>query len=159
FPQFLRDDNPLTVSFVYVDDAQLTADAFRAYLRNYKNLLERLGQADLLFLTTVPTRFTPAQSVLARFRARVWESRAAPIDLNRLLAHFPHRLLYETRATGTLNTAQINVLAEDLHTLCGARVEHLYAIWKQDGAEALRAEWATQQPPAPPQINLTASVL
>jgi hypothetical protein len=159
FPQFLRDDNPLAVSFVYVDDAQLTTDAFRAYLCNYKSLFERLGKLDLLLLTTVPARFTLAQSVLERFRLRVWESRAPAVDLNRLLAHFPHRLLYETRATRTLNTAEIHALAEDMHTLCGPQIDHLYAIWKQDGAEALRAEWAAQQPPAPPQINLIASVL
>jgi hypothetical protein len=95
FPQFVRDDNPLAVSFVYVDDAQLTADAFRAYLRNYKSLFERLGELDLLLLTTVATRFTIAQDVLARFRLRVWGSRTPAVDLNRLLAHFPHRLLYE----------------------------------------------------------------
>jgi hypothetical protein len=159
FPQFLRADNPLAVSFVYLEDGQLTADAFRAYLRHYKSLFERLGKLDLLQLTTVPARFTLAQGVLARFRLQVWGSRPPAVDLHRLRAHFPHRLLYETRATSTLNTAEMQALAEDWHTLCGPEIDHLYAIWKQDGAAALRAAWAAQQPPAPPQIHLMASVL
>jgi hypothetical protein len=52
FPQFLHPDNPLAVSFVYIDDAQLTPNAFFAYLRNYRNLFERLGTLDLVFVTT-----------------------------------------------------------------------------------------------------------
>jgi hypothetical protein len=53
--------------------------------------------------------------------------------------HSPHRLLYEKRSTAALNTAQMNALQEDLHTLGSPQIENLYAIWKQDGVEGLRA--------------------
>jgi hypothetical protein len=159
FPQFLHPDNPSAVSFVYIDDAQLTPKAFRAYLRNYRNLFERLATLDLVFVTTAPERLAIAQKTLARFRARAWESAAPAVDLNRLLNHFPHRLLYEKRSTAALNTAQMNALQEDLHTLCSPQIENLYAIWKQEGVEGLRAGLAAQETPAPPQIHLTTSVL
>jgi hypothetical protein len=159
FPQFLHTDTPPAISFVYVDDAQLTPSAFRSYLRNYRSLFERLRNLDLVFVTTAAERLAIAQKTLARFRARTWENTAPSLDLNRLLTHFPHRLLYETRSTRTLNTAEIHALQEDLHTLCSPQIENLYAIWKQDGVEGLRAELAAQETPAPPQINLIASVL
>jgi hypothetical protein len=98
--------------------------------------------------------------VLARFLARLCESATPTIDLNRLLAHFPHRLLFEKRATGILNAAQINALAEGIRSLCGPHIDHLYNVWKQFGIDGLRAEWATRQEASnPPQINFTASVL
>jgi hypothetical protein len=159
FPQFLHPDNPFAISFIYIDDAQLTPNAFRAYLRNYRNLFERLGTLDLAFVTTAAERLAIAQNTLAHFCARAWESAAPAVDLNRLLAHFPHRLLYEKRSTAALNTAQMNTLQEDLHMLCSPQIENLYAIWKQDGVEGLRAELAAQETPAPPQIHLTTSVL
>ena len=58
-----------------------------------------------------------------------------------------------------LNTAQMNALQEDLHTLCSPQIEHLYAVWKQDGDEGFRAEYALQAAPTPPRIDLTSSVL
>jgi hypothetical protein len=36
FPQFIDDHDPATLSFVYIDDPQLSADAFRSYLKNYR---------------------------------------------------------------------------------------------------------------------------
>jgi hypothetical protein len=160
FPQFFDSGNPPAVSFVYVDDAQLSADALRSYLRNYRKLFGALGALDLVFLTTSPDRFVIAQKVLARFLERVCENATPTIDLNRLLAHFPHRLLLEKRATGILNTAQINALAQDIHTLCGPHIDHLYEVWKQSGADGLRAECAAQQEASnPPEINLTSCIL
>jgi hypothetical protein len=113
----------------------------------------------LAFVTTAAERSAIAQKTLARFRARTWKNTAPSLDLNRLLAHFPHRTLYEKRATAALNTAEIHAHQDDLHTLCSPQIENLYAIWKQDGVEGLRAELAAQETPAPPQINLTTSVL
>jgi hypothetical protein len=160
FPQFVNGENPPAVSFVYVDDAQLSTDAFRSYLRNYRKLFEALGALHLIFLTTSPDRFVIGQKVLARFLARVCESATPAMDLNRLLAHFPHRSLLEKRETRILNTAQINALAEDIHTLCGPHIDHLYNVWKQSGADGLRAECAAQQEASnPPQINFTSCVL
>jgi len=160
FPQFLDGGNPASVSFVYVDDTQLSADAFRSYLRNYRSAFEALGALDLVFVTTSPDRFVIAQKALARFGARLRESSQPAIDLNRLLSHFPHRLLYEKRATKDLNTAQMNALQEDIHTLCSPHIDHFYTVWKQSGAEGLRAECAAQPEASnPPQITLTSFVL
>lgn len=82
------------------------------------------------------------------------------VDVNRLLAHFPHRLLFENRETRVLNTEQMRALAEDIHTLCGPHMDHLFDIWKQSGDEGLRAEHAAQQEASnPPRINFTSCVL
>ena len=160
FPQFVNGGNPPVVSFVYIDDAQLSAEAFRSYLRNHRKVFESLGAVDLVFVTTTPDRFVIAQKAVARFWSRLRESAAPAADLNRLLAHFPHRLLSEKLATRELNMAQINALQQDLHTLHSPYIDHLYAVWKEFGADGLRAEYAAQEKPAnPPQINLTSSTL
>jgi hypothetical protein len=159
FPQFVGGGSSSPISFVYIDDSQLTADAFRSYLHNYQSLFERLGNLALIFVTASSARGVIAEKTLARFRARTWENVVPSIDLNRLFTHFPHRLLNEKRATGRLNTAQMNALQEDLHALCSPQIEHLYAVWKQDGDEGLRAEHALQAAPSPPQIDLSSSVL
>jgi hypothetical protein len=160
FPQFVDVGYASTVSFVYIDDAQLSADAFRSYLRNYRNLFQALGALDLIFLTTSSDRFLIAQKALARFWTGARENALPAIDLNRVLTHFPHRLLLEKRATGNLNIAQMNALAEDIHDLSGPHFDHLYNVWKQSGAEGLRAERAAQEETAsPPQINFTSCVI
>jgi hypothetical protein len=160
FPQFLADGQSTVVSFAYVDDAQLSADPFRSYLRNYRNLFKSLGAANLVFVTTSQHRFWVGQQALSRFWTRSQESATPDLDLNRLLAHFPHRLLFENRNTQSLDTAQINALAEDLHELRGLDIDHLFAIWKQSGAEGLRAVHETHlEASKPPQVNLTPCIL
>jgi hypothetical protein len=159
FAQFLPSDASQAMSFVYVDDTQLSLDAFSAYLRNYRRLFEQLRAIDLVFLTTAGSRFSVAQKALERFRTRSWETNPPRFDLNRLLAHFPHRLLFERRSTGSLNTAQMKALAEDIHAVCGAKIDALYEVWKQGDVDALKTEWGRLQQPAPPQINLVSSIL
>jgi hypothetical protein len=160
FPQFVDDASPPAISFVYVDDAQLSADTFRCYLGNCRNLFEALGTVNLIFVTTAPDRFVIGQKALARFWTRARESAAPTFDLNRLLTHFPHRLLVEKRETGILNGAQMRALAEDIHTLCGPHFDHLYDVWKQSGDDGLRAEHMAQSEALnPPQINLSSCVL
>jgi hypothetical protein len=160
FPQFVDRGNPSAVAFIYIDDAQLSGNAFRSYLRNYRKLFWALGAQDLVFVTTSPDRFVIGQKVLARFLASVRESATPAVDMKRLLAHFPHRLLLEKRATGILNTAQMNALGEDIHNLAGPYFDHLYDVWKQSGEGGLREECAAQQEASkPPEINLTSCVL
>ena len=159
FPQFVDGAAPPAVSFVYVDDVHLTADAFRSYLRNYQKLFEAIGAADLVYVTTSPDRFAVAQKALTRFWNRAHDGSRIAVDVNRLLTHFPHRRLYENRETRSLNGAQMRALADDIHTLCGPHIDHLYAIWKQSGDEGVRAEYAAQQASKPPRINLTSCVL
>jgi hypothetical protein len=160
FPQFADSGNPPAVSFVYVDDAQLGADAFRSYLRNYQKLFEALGLVALVFLTTSMDRFEIGQKALARFSARVLDDGRIPIDLNRLLAHFPHRLLYEKRETRALNGAQMRALADDIHALSSPFIDRAYEVWKQSGDDGLRAECVAQREASSlPAISLTACVL
>jgi hypothetical protein len=73
------------------------------------------------------------QKTFARFWNRARDGALFAVDLNRLLVHFPHRLLYENRQTRSLNGAQMRALAEDIHTLCGAHIDHFFEIWKQSG--------------------------
>lgn len=160
FPQFLNGVTQPAVSFAYIDDSQLTADAFRSYSRNYQKLFEALGAADLIFVTTSPERFVVALKTLTRFRNRALDGAPFAVDLNRLLAHFPHRLLYENRETRSLSGAQMRTLADDIHTLCGPHIDHLYDIWKQSGPEGIRAECeAWREASNRPRINLISCVL
>lgn len=160
FPQFVHEAGFCAVSFVYVDDVQLSVDAFRSYLGKYRTLFEALGAVNLVFLTTSPPRFAVAQRISARFWARAQESPLGTVDLSRLLAHFPHRLLYEKRETKSLNGAQMRALAEEIHTLCGPQIDHLYNIWKQSGDQGLRLEYAAHQKASKaPHIHLTPFVL
>jgi len=159
FPQFVDNANPPAPSFAYVDDAQLGANAFRSYLRNYQNLFQVLGAIDLIFLTTSKGRFAIGQEALARFGARTPDEGGPAVELNRLLAHFPHRLLYEKGETRALSGAQMRMLAEDIHALSGPFFDRFYEVWKQSGEEGLRAYAAQQGAPNPPKINLTSCVL
>ncbi len=159
FPQFIRAGDT-HASFVYVDDPQLSADSFRSYLRNYSRLFEVLGSVHLIFLTLFAERFKIGQRVLLDFSRRTWNTAQPPVGLNRLLAHFPHRQLFENGDTRHLNTAQMRALAEDIHDLNGARVQELYALWKERGPDALRAELAGKRTSSSaPEIDFTSSVL
>ena len=62
------------MSFIYIDDVQLSANAFRSYLRNYRKLFWALGALDLVFVTTSSDRFVIGQKVLTRFLASVREA-------------------------------------------------------------------------------------
>lgn len=160
FPQFVNDRDSLNISFVYVDDAQLSMDAFRSYLTKYRHLFEALGTLNLVFVTTSEERFAMGQKAVTRFWNRVREQTAPSVDLNRVLIHFPHRLLYERGQTRVLNGPQMRALNEDIHTLCGPHFDHLYEVWKESGEEGLRAECAAiKNASTPPQINLTSCVL
>jgi len=160
FPQFVDGGNPPAVSFIYIDDAQLSTNAFRSYLRNYRKLFLALGALDLVLVTTSPDRFVVGQKVLRRFLVNVRESATPAVDMKRLLAHFPHRLLLEKRATGILNTAQMNALGEDIHDLAGPYFDHLYEVWKQSGEDGLGEECAAQREASkPPEIDLASCVL
>ena len=57
FPQFFDGCNPPTISFGYVDDAQLSMDAFRSYLARYRHLFQALGAVNLVFVTPAEEPF------------------------------------------------------------------------------------------------------
>ncbi len=144
FPLFLRRDTTPNICFCYVDDGQLSTAAFRSYLRQHQRLFQALGTVNLYFLTQESRRFDAALRVLRRFTNRVADSTGTTIDVTRLLAHFPHRLLWERRQTGTLSKDQMDRLAEDLHTFNQDRHERLFELWRERGDEAVRGELATE---------------
>jgi hypothetical protein len=160
FPLFLRRDATPKICFCYVDDGQLSTAAFRSYLRQYQRLFEALGTVKLYFLTQESRRFDAAQRVLRRFRNRVADPTGMAIDLTRLLDHFPHRLLWERRQTGTLSRAHMDRLAEDLHTFNQDRHERLFELWRERGDEAVRGELATETVRQTAlDVDLTACIL
>ena len=160
FPQFFPERNRQLPSFVYVDDHQLTLDAFRSYLQNYSSLFQSLGIVGLVFATTSPDRFTIAQKTLDRFCSRLRERGEMGVDLERLLVHFPHRLLYEKRATQGLGTGEITALQRDLHELAGSQIDRLYETWKHAAADGLRTEFATRTDLGKvPHIDFKSSIL
>jgi hypothetical protein len=160
FPMFQSTAESSAISFTYVDDGQLTTAAFRSYLGHYHRLFQALGLAGLVFLTRSPDRFESAQKALDRFRGRLAEGAKPSIDIDRLLAHFPHRLLAERRETRQLNKAQMDRLGMDLDTFDAPYFDRLFELWKRDGDDAVRAELALDRDLRQPlNINLTACIL
>lgn len=160
FPLFLTGGGCPTLSFTYVDDGQLTTAAFRSYLVQYHRLFQALCQVGLVFLTRSHHRFDSAQKALERFCDRVTETHKPSIDIDRLLAHFPHRLLAERRETRQLNKAQMDRLGVDLHTFGGPRFARLFELWKKAGGDAVRAELSVENDRQRViRINFTACIL
>lgn len=144
FPMFLSDDQPYSVSFCYIDDSAFSLAAFRSYLAQYRRLFQELDcGVTLYFVTEQQSRFEAARKLLRRFADRLREAETV-VNISRLLAHFPHRLLFERRETKPLNTAQTYRLQQDLHTFSGPRYDQLFALWKQGGDEAVRSEIAAE---------------
>lgn len=144
FPLFLNGREDAVLSFTFVDDDQLTTAAFRSYLVQYHRLFQALGPVNLVFLTRHQGRFETADRALARFRDRLAERTSPSIDIARLLAHFPHRLLAERRQTRTLDKVQLDRLGADLEVFDGPQYARLFELWKQAGDEAVRAELAAE---------------
>ncbi len=121
FPLFLRRGQSPDICFCYIDDGQFSTAAFRSYLRQYHRLFQALGAVTVSFLTQDRQRYEAAARVLRRFSERLADSARPSIDAQRLLAHFPHRVLWERRDTKQLSKAQMDRLAEDLQTFDGPR--------------------------------------
>ncbi len=160
FPQFVDEGDSRIISFVYIDDTQFSIDAFRSYFSKYQPLFQALGTLNLVFVTISEDRFAVGQRAFRRFWNRTRENAERAVDLSRVLAHFPHRLLYEQGQTRVLNGPQMRALNEDIHTLCGPYFDQLYEVWKLAGDDGLRAEYAAEQEASkPPRINFTSYVL
>jgi hypothetical protein len=144
FPAFLNGEHQPVLSFTFIDDDQLTNAAFRSYLVQYHRLFQALGPVSLVFLTRYLGRFENAGKTLERFRDRLAERTSPSIDIPRLLAHFPHRVLAARRETRTLDKAQLDRLGADLEVFDGPQYARLFELWKQAGEDAVRAELATE---------------
>lgn len=144
FPVFLSDGQGPSLSFCFIDDDHLITAAFRSYLAQYHRLFQALGPVNLIFVTRRQTRFENAEKALQRFRDRLTERTSSFIDIPRLLAHFPHRVLADQRQTRTLDTAQLDRLGSDLEVFDGSQYTRLFELWKQAGDEAVRAELAAE---------------
>ncbi|HVR22986.1 MAG TPA: hypothetical protein VMU26_06660 [Candidatus Polarisedimenticolia bacterium] len=160
FPMFLTAGHPPAMSFTYVDDGQLTTAAFRSFLAQYSRLFQALGSVGLSFLTRSRDRFEAAQKALDRFCDRVAGGTRQSIDIDRLLAHFPHRLMAEHRDTRQLNKNQMDRLGLDLDTFEGPEFRRLFELWKNAGDDAVRAEFTVERDLQKPlSINFTACIL
>ena len=145
FPQFLDGEKPGGITFCYIDDGQFSNAAFRSYLRQYHRLFQALGSVTLAFVTQEQNRFEAAVKTLSRFCERLADAASLLVDVNRLLAHFPHRSLWERRETRSLDKLQIDQLAGDLHVFDGPRYTRLYELWLQEGDDGVRAELAAEK--------------
>jgi hypothetical protein len=144
FPLFLSGGDSSGISFCYIDDGQFSMAAFRSYLRQYHRLFQALSPVAVSFVTQNQHRFEAARKAIRRFCDRLADSARPSADTSRLLAHFPHRVLWERRETRQLNKGQMDRLADDLHTFDGPRYTRLFELWQQDGDDAVRAELAAE---------------
>ena len=160
FPLFLSNADSSGITFCYIDDGQFSNAAFRSYLRQYHRLFRVLGPITLSFVTQHEHRFEAADKALRRFCERLSDPARPPVDVNRLLAHFPHRSLWERRETRSLNKVQIDQLAENLRAFDGPRYTRLYELWLQEGDDGVRAELAAEnEMQLSVNVNFTLSIL
>jgi hypothetical protein len=160
FPIFLTAPDTGSIGFAYVDDGQLTTAAFYSYLRQHQPLFRSLTHTNLVFLTTRQERFEAARRVLTRAQERIAGYSEPTVDIDRLLSHFPHRLLAERRETRGLTKVQMDQLGEDLRTFAGPEFTRLCDLWRYGGPDSVRAELAARNRVGfAMRINFTACIL
>jgi len=138
----------------------VSSPPLRSYVTQYHRLFQALGAIDLNFLTRRPDRFEAAQKALDRLCDAIAEGTRPSVDIDRLLAHFPHRLCAERRDTRQLNKEQMDRLGLDLDTFDGPEFRRLFELWKNAGDDAVRTEFAVEHGVQKPlRVNFTACIL
>ena len=143
FPLFVYRGNLNTVSFVYIDDPQLSVEAFCSCIRHYHRLFQALGLVGLVFVTSHQCRFEIARKAVEQFSKRSGEQSHPFIDADRVLAH--SRLLAEHRKTVQLSETQIDQLGLDLKGFDRPMYTHPFKPWQVAGDQSVRPEIAAEE--------------
>jgi hypothetical protein len=146
FPLFERPGND-DIAFCYIDSGFETCSAFVTFLRSYAALFEALPSFELVYASALDTRFAEAEAVFRRVLAhgRPWLPQSGDVD--RLLAHFRDRALFEKRETAGFDRLRLDRLRDDFDAFSGEYFGELFESWKRSGDTLLRHELASLKTP------------
>ena len=127
------------VHFAYVDEGAETLQGFETFLNQYRQLLEKLGGFELVYVTTGTPRLQDAERTFRRaFTARSNAAgRPADSEVLRLLDFFKTRRKVDLKQLQGLNTGRIIRLREERKEFSGAEFEALYELWMHGGDRVL----------------------
>ena len=135
YPLFLaeepREGTSAGPSFCFVDEGMISLSRFETYLTQYRDLFASLGAFQLIYVAA--------------------NDAGGPRhpDIERLLAYFNARRLYEAQQFAALDRSQLIRLRNGRAEFSGADYEALYARWQADGDAAVRQKPAPERAVAP----------
>jgi hypothetical protein len=151
-PKSQDGESPLT-SFCFVDEGMVSLSRFETYLAQYRPLLISLSTFHLVYVAADRNHFSGARTMFERFLTRGPVSsngRDSDREIERLLAYFKARRLYEQQQFASFDRAQLIGLRQAQDEFLGPDHEALYAKWQAtcDGAirEILGAKRASTDP-------------
>jgi hypothetical protein len=129
---------PLT-SFCFVDEGLVSLSRFETYLTQYRPLFESLSTFHLVYVAGDRTHFGGARTSFERYLIRGSSGsngRGSDREIDRLLAYFKARRLYEQQQFASFDRSQLIGLREARDEFSRPDHEALYANWQAtcDGA-------------------------
>ena len=123
-PIFLIADPFPRPTFVYCDSDQPGLFGYLTHLRNYEQLLQRVGGFNFIYASPDSAKFGRAQ----RFFSRAFDSNP-PADATQLARYFEIRQLWEGHKTESLTRADRDLLRDGDKRFRGEIFESLYQKW------------------------------
>jgi hypothetical protein len=129
FPIFVDREGLLT--FVYIDDPLLSADAFRTHLFHYRPLFQRLEKSfRVCFVSSVPGKFPEAEHA---FR-HIVSSATVPVLEPQILEYFVLRRRWEAQDFAGFTPQLLRRRAELQRKYASSGFEKLYESWQNSFA-------------------------
>ncbi|MCC6589072.1 MAG: hypothetical protein IT168_20410 [Bryobacterales bacterium] len=146
FPLFVRPGKD-DATFCYIDSGYETCSPFVTFLRSYAALFEALPSFELVYAGTTDARFGDAEAIFRRVlgKGRPWLPQLGDVD--RLVAHFHDRALFEKRETAGFDRQRLDRLRDDFDSFSGDYFAELFESWKQHGDVILRSKLADVKVP------------
>jgi hypothetical protein len=139
--RFFVDKQPLAVGLgkspmlVFVDEGLRSLSQWEMFLRAHRLLVQRLGQATVVFAGTQPGRFVAAENMFRRIVSGA--SASGSLDPSRLKRYFEARKHFEARQYSSFDQLRLDQLREDRKVFVGERIEGFYAGWIASGDSVL----------------------
>ena len=146
FPLFVRPGKN-EVAFCYIDSGYETCSAFTTFLRSYAALFEALPSFELVYAGVPDMRIGEAEAIFRRVLAqgRPWLPQSSDVD--RLLAYFRDRALFEKRETAGFDRPRLDRLRDDFDSFSGEYFAGLFESWKRSGDALIRSTLAAVKVP------------
>src|SRR6266508_830168 len=143
---------PLT-SFCFVDEGLVSLSRFETYLTQYGPLFESLSTFHLVYVAADRTHFSGARTMFERYLTRGSSGsngRGSDREIERLLAYFKARRLYEQQQFASFDRSQLIGLREARDEFSRPDHEALYAKWQATCDGAIREILAPKRASADP---------
>ncbi len=129
-----------SVTFTFIDAGYDTESAFVTFLRTHRPLFESLPEFHLDFVGTIDSRFGRAAAVFDQVLSKGKLPGLNTETVDRLIQHFEDRAAFEARQTQQFDRARLDRLRDDLSGFSSPAHQALFALWKAQGAEAVKRE-------------------